>query len=338
MISGRVAAAWRGAVLLAMLSLIGFGQTIQFNSLNLTAYPVPTANAYPEGIVQGPDSAMWFAEALPNKIGRITTNGVVREFPVETAAFGVSPFHLTVGPDRNLWFTEGFAVGRMTLAGTVTTFRLPADSSNYIAAGRDGALWLTGGLSPTVYRLGTDGSLATYPAPGPCISTGLLRGITSGPDGALWFTDNCNLAIGRITIAGVITEYPIPGLLAKPDVNVSDEIVSAPDRTLWFTEDGVTKSVGRITMDGQITEYFIGFPTRSITRGPDGAMWFLTDGISLIGRITLAGEVTLDAIPTVGIQITLGPDSTLWYSDYTRNAIVKVDVPVYSRPEPRDPR
>ena len=34
---------------------------------------LPTPNATPIGIVEGPDGAFWFAEKTGNKIGRITT-------------------------------------------------------------------------------------------------------------------------------------------------------------------------------------------------------------------------------------------------------------------------
>ena len=39
----------------------------------------------------------------------------ITEFPLPTAGF--SPGDLTVGPDGNLWFSEGSAIGRITPAG-----------------------------------------------------------------------------------------------------------------------------------------------------------------------------------------------------------------------------
>jgi len=62
----------------------------------------------------GPDGALWFAENTANKIGRITTGGVITEFLVPTAAS--APFDITSGPDGSLWFTEraGNRIGRIT--------------------------------------------------------------------------------------------------------------------------------------------------------------------------------------------------------------------------------
>jgi len=48
------------------------------------------------------------------------------------------------GPDGNLWFTEYASdqIGRMTPAGVVTEFPLPAGSAPYgIVVGPDGNLW-----------------------------------------------------------------------------------------------------------------------------------------------------------------------------------------------------
>jgi sugar lactone lactonase YvrE len=40
-----------------------------------------------------------------NAIGRITTSGTITEYAIPTS--GSSPNGITVGPDGNLWFTEG---------------------------------------------------------------------------------------------------------------------------------------------------------------------------------------------------------------------------------------
>jgi uncharacterized protein (TIGR03437 family) len=47
---------------------------------------------------------LWFPELGASKIGRITTAGVVTEYPVPTANSG--PYGIAVGPDGTLWFTE----------------------------------------------------------------------------------------------------------------------------------------------------------------------------------------------------------------------------------------
>jgi virginiamycin B lyase len=161
-------------------------------------FPIPTINSFPFGITTGPDGALWFTESNSNKVGRITTAGVITEFPIPTKGFGI-----TAGPDGALWFTSGNGIGRITTAGAITEFQ--AASGDAITAGPDGALWFTSGNG--IGRITTTGVIAIFPIPTP---NGNPQGITTGPDGALWFTESNSNKIGRITTAGVITEFPIP--------------------------------------------------------------------------------------------------------------------------------
>ena len=92
----------------------------------INEFALPNPDAQPWGITTGPDGALWFTEAscirkpgprciIGNKIGRITTAGLVTEFTVPTDGSG--PHSITAGPDGALWFTEyyGSRVGRLVL-------------------------------------------------------------------------------------------------------------------------------------------------------------------------------------------------------------------------------
>jgi virginiamycin B lyase len=64
---------------------------------------------------------LWFVESAGNKIGRITTAGVVgSEFSIPTG--GSAPLGLAAGPDGALWFTEqnGDKIGRITTGGSIS--------------------------------------------------------------------------------------------------------------------------------------------------------------------------------------------------------------------------
>ncbi len=52
----------------------------------------------------GPDGNLWFPEFDNNKIGRITTAGVLTQFLIPTA--DSRPYGITVGPGGKLWFSE----------------------------------------------------------------------------------------------------------------------------------------------------------------------------------------------------------------------------------------
>ena len=173
-------------------------------------FPVPTANTMPNFIVSGPDGALWFAYANTNKIGRITTAGVVTEFTVPTPSAGLGT--ITAGPDGALWFTDPLAskIGRITTSGAVTEFALPANTNPFtIVAGPDGALWFTetgipGNTAGTftgggqkIGRITTSGVITEYAIP---TANSNPFGITVGPDGALWFGEASGNRIGRLTL------------------------------------------------------------------------------------------------------------------------------------------
>src|SRR5437764_15221761 len=69
--------------------------------------------------------------------------GTVTEF--HTPAGSGDPVGITTGPDGNLWFAAGAAIGRITTSGSVTGFPVPAPlvGPQFITAGPDGNLWFT---------------------------------------------------------------------------------------------------------------------------------------------------------------------------------------------------
>lgn len=129
-----------------------------FNPSNPTTGGVseyPTG-ADPSGITSS-FGALWYTAsglgADGNKIGRISTTGVIQEFTVPTASS--DPSGIATGSDGAIWFTESSAagnkIGRMTTGGSFTEFPLANASSGpeEITSGPDGALWFTeAGVSP----------------------------------------------------------------------------------------------------------------------------------------------------------------------------------------------
>src|SRR5262245_26658425 len=76
--SGSRRAARLAVVAAAMVALGRPGDT----AAQITEFSVPTSNSGLWGITVGPDGALWFTEADGSKIGRITTAGMITEFPM----------------------------------------------------------------------------------------------------------------------------------------------------------------------------------------------------------------------------------------------------------------
>jgi virginiamycin B lyase len=253
-----------------------------------TTYYLPTSGSQAHGITAGPDGALWFTEFAGNRIGRITTTGVITEWTVPTP--NAFLWEIATGADGNLWFTENSnsnpKVGRITPTGTITEFNLGNASAGPpygITSGSDGNIWYALPASSRIGRLttGSTNIQTDYP-----VNTGGSTPlfITAGSDGNLWFAENDASKVGKMTTAGVSTEYNVP---TSPSTNIG--IVGGPDGNLWFCEQE-SKKIGRVTTGGTFTEFALplapsGLGPMSITAGSDGNLWFSALQSSVIWRI-----------------------------------------------------
>jgi streptogramin lyase/predicted small lipoprotein YifL len=252
--------------------------------------------------------------------GSLGNNSAVAAFPNGTDARAI-----TVGSDKNLWFTvgSGAAAGAGKYNPTNNTYAFyntpvaPGDGS--IALASDGNVYFSvfntkGVTGADVYEVTPSGGITGFVAP---TSTSENSGIAAGPDKNVWVTESIAGKIAKFTIPGhAFTEYPVTSGSGPAG------IVTGPDGALWYTEY-YSNAIGRITAAGVHTNDFP-LPTAkalplSICVGSDGNLWFTEDGVGKIGRITPTGTVTEFPVPsgagTQPFRITSGPDENLWYSD-----------------------
>lgn len=189
----------------------------------ITEYDVPGATIGQTGggnaatsadsIASGPGGNLWFTEAGSERIGEMSTSGtVVGTFPTPPATLSESPFGIVEGSDGNMWFTNpnsGDHIGRVTAAGKITEFALPAYGGSLgIVSGPDGNLWFTYAASGSDVGVGCvtpAGNAFKYPDTN--TSAGGPEGITVG-DGAIWFTEPAASYIGRL--APVVCNATVP--------------------------------------------------------------------------------------------------------------------------------
>jgi streptogramin lyase len=162
-----------------------------------------------------------------------------------------------------------------------------------------------------------------------------VRAVAAGPDGNVWFTCEHELArpgvgalIGRVTPQGDVTRFKA-GLSQG---SFLPDIAAGPDGNLWFAihpglnllpGEAAAPGIGRITPQGQITEFRVGLNSKSrpgaLVAGPDGSVWFTDGGSHAIGRITPQGaiaEFTAGLVPNSAPgALAVGPDGNLWFTD-----------------------
>jgi virginiamycin B lyase len=305
----------------------------RFVPSTLTELPVlPTAAAAPTGITSAADGSIWFTEKNANKLGRLSSTGVLTEYNVPTA--GSAPDQITATPDGNVWFTEryGRKIGRISdTGGVITEFAVPGTGAYPTAIATVGsAVWFATDDSAATARLGT----ISPTGPITELATGATRttitGIVGGPDGNLWVTEVSSYwgdAVSKVVTTGFgkFTNYRLPNRSAGPQ-----SITVGADNNLWFTESGDDK-IGKITTGGVITEYALaaGSKPQQIVAGSEGALWFTEKGSNKIGRMTTSGVLTELAIATSSSQpfgLTKKADGTLWFTEQAGDRLGEVVV------------
>jgi streptogramin lyase len=116
-------------------------------------------------------------------------------------------------------------------------------------------------------------------------------------------------------------------------------IALGSDGNLWFThivgpkgpEAPARPLIGRITPNGVITEFPIHVANSmpgSITKGPDGNLWFTDEATNSVGRVSITtGQVTefpLNSRPGDDGSITTGPDGNLWVTETSATKVARV--------------
>src|SRR5262249_39615245 len=235
---------------------------------------------------------IWSTEVFGNKIGRITPDGTITEFPIPTASS--LPGGIALGPDGNMWFTESNKnkIGRITTvgtastpAGTITEFPLPTPLNGplFITRAADNRMWFTENFSNKIGRITADGVITEFPIATP--GSGPL-GIVAGPDGNVWFTELDGGKLGKITPGGFITET------VADDKGVG--ITVSRDGLIWAVSQ--LNTIGRtpLDIDPNVSTFspmkipVTNAMTQFVTLGADGNLWFTVNssaGNNFIGRL-----------------------------------------------------
>ena len=256
----------------------------------LTYYDLPTISPGPAGITVGADHNIWFTEQFAAKVGRISVSGVITEYALPDVLYGAN--RIVSGPDGNLWVTRGGGmmqmspgrIAKVSTAGLITEFPLPAGSPHGITVGPDGRLWFITPDTKTVHAMNTDGVIeASFAVP---TAGQLSRGITTASDGRIWFTSKeaNNFYVNATTVDGDFQRYLLGAEVGFGELT---DIAPGPDGNLWVTSY-IPAGMYRVTPSGAVSRFSIGDDTYpwNLVAGPDKAMWFTEWNKSAIGRVS----------------------------------------------------
>jgi virginiamycin B lyase len=291
-------------------------------------YTIPTAESGASGIVEGPDGALWFTESI-GQIGRMTTSGAFIELPVK-AKYYAYPGEITVGSDKNIWFTEQSSTG---ILGRVELHDVkksdPLYQSIALSLEKQPQLGVEQNIPIEVQVRDLKGKIITgkYPYAVHLTTTdpqnaGLPKtNVTSSQEkvSVKFSGANADATIGatanggaRLTPAAVIPstpqEFPLP--------SESYNMTLASDGTIWMClNDGhiATRAPDGTIHDYRATKSLAGC---AIVQAPDGNVWFTDYNNARIGKITPQGKVTFTDLGYRGdpMWMTVGGDGALWFT------------------------
>jgi streptogramin lyase len=293
--------------------------TTKVEGYETTEYKLGTGGQPTRGITVGPDGNLWFTEPMANRIGKITTGGVITEYTVKT---GSEPVGIADGPDGKLWFTDhgSSKIGKITTSGEVTEYKLPSGSApEGIAAGPDGNLWFAEHGTYNIGRITTEGVITEYECG--CFPANIVAGPEK--EDSMWFTAYEERGkegdVGRV-YTSTVGEHKVGNihLYDTREVPLTWGIAVGSDGNTWFTGYASAR-LGKITPTGKLTEYsFKGGLHRGIAAGPPGeaALWYSTWDTSpkRIGHVTTSGTLTEPGLAGGGEfwQGVAGPDGNMW--------------------------
>jgi streptogramin lyase len=285
------------------------------SSVNVTEYPIHTADSFGQDIVWGPDGKVWFTEPVAMRIGRLDpVTGIIDEFRLDKE--GKSwPRWLAVGRDGNIWFARS-----CDQDDEKRTDNNPDNDGDNPFNG-DSLGYITPTEIPAIkeFPVTTDGRQITN--------------MVEGPDHKMWFTQQRRVCRMTMTgeLAGQFACYDIPQpMFTTRFLSNFIGLAEGPDGNMWFTGGWADNKVGSLSVDGNWNaielEPFGTNPLSSnsrlpmaITAAPDHNLYFVEYASAEMGRVNFA-EGTVTHFPLSPhyepIEIVVGPDGNIWLSEF----------------------
>lgn len=208
-----------------------------------TKYPVPTNDSFPYQILLDQQGNVWFGEMFAGKLGELTTQGVMKEYPIPGNGYTPDPTGLAI-ENGTLWFTEPLEniVGSFN-SGVFTLYNLTGSiySPVGIAVDSHGNLWVTehtfpgliGEFNPATHFVKTFST--SFP---PALGSSLPYFIYVDSHDNVWFNEHYGNGIAVFNPAtNSLIEYHVPLKFAIPG-NLSGILTMALSQGdgPWFTE------------------------------------------------------------------------------------------------------
>jgi streptogramin lyase len=226
----------------------------EFNpsTLQMTEFTTPAANSQPYGIGVDASNNIWFTEnnSAVAQIGEFTAGGQMNEYKIrDNPPGGLTPHLLTIEPNGNIWWTEGWVgmIGELKVSqavpGTtngVIEYGYPATCTTCggthasgIAFDSNGLIWFDDSVQ-NIFGSFPDtgtGSFSTYAAPTPQHPH---DGLNVDSQNRIWFTEEFANKLA-VAIQNNLPPPPSPTVSPSPTMSVSPSPTVPPSPTITPT-------------------------------------------------------------------------------------------------------
>lgn len=296
-------------------------------------FVVPTGASGPHDIILGPDGALWFAETTANQLGRVSTAGVISEFPLRSLGdYGLGVDDVVAGSDGGVWFgmDSSSVLGRMDPASGAISYVEPPQQVGGLAAGADGALWFSAIAGPGLYRVSTAGAIDQLTIGGAPVTCEVLA---SGP-GTTLLCAHDNTVLHLALAGGEVRETRLPPAGAGVRIRA---MVTAPNGTVYFSRgvfgadaNGVSGTLGTLAPGGGVKEWDTpdDHVPLGLVVGPDGQVWHaaFSGSDTYLSRMSPRGTFTSTTVGNrVADSLAFTPDGSLWVLDHAGNTVTRAD-------------
>lgn len=128
-----------------------------------TTYPLPDGIADPNSLAAGPVGSIWFARYFSGTWISAPDDGDVGWIDQATGRTRIfdtgedtAPLSLTLGPDKNMWFTsigDAAGIGHLDAQGRGALTKVGNYEPRYLTFSRDGAVWFTDSVNNSIVRV-----------------------------------------------------------------------------------------------------------------------------------------------------------------------------------------
>jgi virginiamycin B lyase len=215
-------------------------------------YAIDEQNAFPDGLVMGPDGKIWYFDPVKHKIGRVSANGSMEIFegPPKINP-GITPTDMAAGPDNSLWITDIgqnalFKFDLATKGWKRYDIPEPQAHPKHVRVAKDGTVWFSMVARNKLGKM-KNGAFTSID-----IQDENPNGLHVAQDQSLWYTTTKS-TLGRIKPDGTREKYSCKSVVGQIATTTDGTVhVLGSSNNLLTLKPGDTVTPPKVATTGNV--------------------------------------------------------------------------------------